>query len=83
MDGQGPWLSDISADPGEQKNLITEYPEIAEQLKAAFDQWWDASEAFLINEGLPRIKAGEHHLQQLYDKQLKDQGIPNWEPDQF
>jgi arylsulfatase len=83
MDGEGPWLSDISADPGEQKNLIHEYPEVAEQLNAEFDQWWDASEAFLVNEGLPRIRTGEYHLQLLYNQQLKEQGIPDWEPEQF
>ncbi len=83
MDSEGPWLSDISADPGETKNLVNEYPDVAEQLKAGFDQWWDASEAFLVNKDLPRIKAGEYHLHKLYNQQLKEMGIPHWEPEQF
>jgi arylsulfatase A-like enzyme/pimeloyl-ACP methyl ester carboxylesterase len=83
MDSEGPWLSDISADPGETKNLINESPEVAEQLKAEFDLWWDASEAFLVNKDLPRIRAGEHHLQKRYNQQLKEMGIPDWEPEQF
>ena len=82
MDEQ-PWLSDIINDPGETKNLITEHPEVVEQMKAEFDQWWDASEKFLVNKGLPKIKAGDHHLQKLYEKQLKEKGIPEWEPEAF
>ena len=84
MDSKGgPWLSDISSDPGEQKNLINEFPEVAEQLKVEFDKWWDFSEAFLVNKDLPRIQAGSHHLHVLFDKQLKEKGIPDWEPEQL
>jgi hypothetical protein len=52
-------------------------------LKAEFDRWWDASEAFLVNKDLPRIRAGEHYLQKRYSQQLKEIGIPDWEPEQF
>ena len=80
MDGDGPWLSDIANDPGETKNVIEQYPEVAEKMKAQFDQWWDSTESLLINEGLPRLKAEEHHLHILYNKQVKEQGIPEWAP---
>ena len=49
-------------------------------MKAQFDQWWDSTESLLINEGLPRLKAEEHHLHILYNKQLKEKGIPEWAP---
>jgi arylsulfatase len=83
MDGQGPWLSDISQDPGERKNLINEYPEVAQRLKADFDSWWDSTEVLLVNEGLPRLRPGQHPLHQRYDEQLKEMGIPDWEPEPF
>ena len=80
MDSKGPWLSDISTDPGETTNLIQTHPEVAEKLKQQYDHWWDATEPYLVNEGLPRIAAGKHHLQLLYDKQLGESGIPDWAP---
>ena len=83
MDSKGPWLSDISIDPGEKKNLLSEHPEVAETLKKDFDKWWDSSEAFLVNKNLPRIRAGDHNLHIRYEKQLKEKGIPDWEPEQF
>lgn len=83
MDGEGPWLSDISQDPGERKNLINEYPEVAQRLKADFDSWWDSTEVLLVNEGLPRLRPGQHPLHQRYDEQLKEMGIPDWEPEPF
>ena len=81
MDSEGPWLSDISKDPGETKNLIKVHSEVAEKMKKEFDQWLDSTESYLVNEGLPRITAGEHHLQLLYDKQFTEKGIPDWEPE--
>jgi arylsulfatase len=81
MDSKGPWLSDISNDPGETENLIQTHPEVAEKLKQQYDDWWDATEPYLVNEGLPRIPAGQHHLQLLYAKQLSENGIPDWEPE--
>ncbi len=83
MDGEGPWLSDISEDRGEGKNLIEEFPEVAQKLKADFDSWWDSTEALLVNEGLPRLRPGEYPLHKRYAKQLKEKGIPDWEPEPF
>ena len=80
MDSEGPWLSDISRDPGESTNLIDTHPGIAEEMKQQFDTWWDATEPYLVNKGLPRIAAGKHHLQLLYDQQLKEKGISDWQP---
>jgi arylsulfatase A-like enzyme/pimeloyl-ACP methyl ester carboxylesterase len=79
MDGEGPWLSDISKDRGESKNLIEEFPEVAQKLKADFDRWWDSTEALLVNEGLPRLRPGEYPLHKRYVKQLKEKGMPDWE----
>ena len=73
-------MSDISKDPGETKNLIKVHPEVAERMKKEFDQWWDSTESYLVNEGLPRIASGKHHLQLLYDKQLAEKGIHDWSP---
>lgn len=81
MDAKGPWLSDISNDPGETTNLIEVYPEIARKMKADFDGWWDSTESGLINEGLSRRRPGEYPLHLRYEKQLREKGIPDWEPE--
>ena len=83
MDGEGPWLSDISKDRGEGKNLIEEFPEVAQKLKADFDRWWESTKPLLVNEGLPRLRPGEYPLHKRYAKQLKEKGIPDWEPEPF
>ena len=83
MNSKETWLCDISQDRGETKNLIKQYPEVAEKMKAQFDQWWDRTESLLINEGLPRLQAEQHHLHILYNKQLKEKGIPEWAPDKL
>lgn len=74
------WLSDIVADPGETTNLADQYPEVVEELRAAFDVWWDSTEPYLVNEGLPHVPSEEQPFPVLYEKQLKSKGIPEWEP---
>jgi len=74
------WLSDILADPGETTNLADQHPEVVEELKQAFDQWWESTEPYLVNEGLPHIPAEEQPLPVMYEQQLKEKGIPEWEP---
>ncbi len=40
-------LYDIGRDPGQQNNLIDEHPEVAEWLRAEYEQWWaDISRRF-------------------------------------
>ena len=34
-------LYDLRADPGESNNMITEHPEVVEQLRKAYDLWWE------------------------------------------
>ena len=73
-------LSDISADPGEQTDLAAKYPEVVQELNAAYDTWWDSTEPLLVNEGLPMIQGAEQPLPQRFEQQLKTKGIPEWAP---
>ncbi|MFC7337863.1 arylsulfatase [Haloferula chungangensis] len=43
-------LYDLKADPGEQKNVISQHPEVVEKLRAAYDQWWTEVQPFMVNE---------------------------------
>ncbi|MBW2220352.1 MAG: sulfatase-like hydrolase/transferase, partial [Deltaproteobacteria bacterium] len=43
-------LYDLKADPGESNNVITEHPEVVEQLRKAYDKWWKKVTPRLVNE---------------------------------
>jgi arylsulfatase len=66
---QGAWqLFDLKADPGEEKNLAAEKPELVKQMAAAYDQWWQEILPCLDNEDArgPRINP----FKELYWKQF-------------
>lgn len=74
-------LYDISVDPGETTDVASSYPEVIEQLRKAYDEWWDSALPLMVNEGLPRLKVHPLHLR--YEKQLQETGIPDWMPDEL
>ena len=43
-------LYDLKADPGETKNVITQYPEEVAKLRAVYDEWWTRVQPRLVNE---------------------------------
>ena len=55
----GEKLYDIKADPGQEKDLAKEYPDVFEKLRADYEAWWeDISPAF---ERQARIIVGSPH----------------------
>ncbi len=74
-------LFDISKDPGEATNVAKEHPEVVARLQKAYDQWWESTLPLMVNEGLPKIKGQNQPFNVLYQKQLKEKGIPEWTPD--
>ena len=43
-------LYDLKNDPGETKNVFDEHPEIVDQLRTLYDQWWTRMQPRLVNE---------------------------------
>ena len=43
-------LYDLKTDPGETENVIAEYPEVVDQLRTVYDQWWIRIQPGLVNE---------------------------------
>ncbi|MDO7085540.1 arylsulfatase [Pseudocolwellia sp. AS88] len=74
------FLSDINKDPAETINLAKQYPEVIKELTAAYNNWWDSTKQYLVNEQLPEITAENQPFTLKYNKQLKEKGIPNWKP---
>ena len=71
-------LYDIANDPYESKDVAAEQPEVVEQLRKAYDQWWSDTVPLMVNEDAPYAP---HQPQAVrYEKQLKEGGIPAWKP---
>ena len=71
-------LFDISNDPLEDENVFDQHPEVVAEMLKAYDAWWDETRPLMVNEDLPYAK--EHPQDVRYEKQLKEQGIPDWVP---
>jgi len=76
-------LYNIPEDPGEQKDVAELHPEVVEKLRKSYDDWWNSVLPLMVNEGLPRLKPEDQPLSIRYYKQLEEQGIPEWNPEEF
>lgn len=66
-------LYDLYNDPGESKNVAEEHPEIVEQMKNAYDQWWSEVRSLMVNESALLTKERPFWID--YEKQKKSKGI--------
>ncbi|WP_298946163.1 arylsulfatase [uncultured Polaribacter sp.] len=71
-------LYDVMNDPGERRNVASENPEVISKFEQPYNEWWSSSIPFMINENRKRIKHQPLHIK--YYKQLKEQGVLEWEP---
>lgn len=49
----------LDEDPGQEKNVLTQYPDIAQKMKGFYEQWWKTVEPF-IDDVLPIIVDPEY-----------------------
>lgn len=69
-------LYNITLDPGEQTNVFEQYPEIASELLAAYENWWDEVRPMMVNEDAP-LDTGKPFVED-YKTQQSSVGIPDW-----
>jgi arylsulfatase len=69
-------LYNITQDPGEQTNVFEQYPEIASELLAAYENWWDEVRPMMVNEDAP-LDTGKPFVED-YKTQQSTAGIPVW-----
>ena len=60
-------LFDMEKDPSQKKNVIADHPEIAKQMNAAYDKWYDGALPNMVNEDAPLTGHNTFHL--MYWKQ--------------
>ncbi|MCB1278468.1 arylsulfatase [Prosthecobacter sp.] len=69
-------LYDLEADPYQKTNVIGDYPEVADKMNAAYEAFWKETRPMMVNETAPMSPTQPFHV--LYEKQLKEGGIPDW-----
>ncbi|MCB1229614.1 MAG: arylsulfatase [Verrucomicrobiae bacterium] len=70
-------LFDMEKDPGQTINLIDQHPEIAEQMRSAYAQFWEETRPLMVNEETPMSPTRPFWV--WYEEQMKNGGIPDWE----
>ncbi|QDU98407.1 arylsulfatase [Lignipirellula cremea] len=71
-------LYDMQADPGQTTNVIDQHPQLVEEMRKAYDAWWKGTRPLMVNEDAPMSPTKPFHV--LYEKQLQNGGIPDWQP---
>ena len=72
----GTELYDLQNDPGETENVIAEYPDVVDEMKQAYERWWDKVRPGMVNEDVPLASERPYH--RWYEDQLNSGGIPDW-----
>ena len=68
-------LFDLKNDPGEKTDVLAEHPEIAKELQAKYEAWWESLQGDLVNEEAigPKINPfKERYWQQFPDERPKE-----------
>jgi arylsulfatase len=75
-------LYDLKKDPGETTNVIAEHPQVAEALRAEYDQWWEKVQPYMVNETAVGPKFNP--LKEIYWKQFgvapREEDLKNMNP---
>ncbi|MCA9188709.1 MAG: arylsulfatase [Pirellulaceae bacterium] len=71
-------LYDIEADPYEKQNVANDHPDVVARLREAYDKWWSETVPLMVNEGAPFSPT--HPQAERYNLQLREMGIPDWQP---
>ncbi len=77
----GESLYDIQQDPGELHNVADEYPDVVAAMRAEYNAWWDEVRPLMVNENAP-LDVPKPFVEQ-YERQVAQEGIPQWEEPQL
>jgi len=56
--------------------VIAEHPEVAAEMKAAYDRYWEEARPLMVNEGAPMSPVRPYH--EWFHEQKAREGIPEW-----
>jgi len=69
-------LYDMKVDPDQTTNVADKYPKIVISMRKAYEKFWEETRPMMVNEDVPMSPTRPFHV--LYEKQLQNEGIPNW-----
>ena len=70
-------LYDMKKDPAQTQNVSEEYPQVVKSMRKAYEEFWEETRPLMVNENVPMSPTRPYH--ELYETQLKVEGIPDWE----
>jgi arylsulfatase len=71
-------LFDMESDPAQTTDLIDQMPEVAKEMKAAYDQYWKEARPLMVNETAEMSPTRPYH--EWFEQQKAARGIPDWTP---
>jgi arylsulfatase len=71
-------LYDMAKDPNQTTDIADKNPKVVKAMRAAYDKFWKEARPLMVNEKAPMSPTRPYHV--LHAKQLKEGGIPNWQP---
>ncbi len=71
-------LFDMQKDPSQNRDIAADHPEIVNEMKDAYEAFWDEVRPLMINDGVPLSET--HPFHEHYHKQNDSTGIPDWVP---
>ena len=74
-------LYDISKDPYETTNVMDSHPQVVNDLRKSYDQWWEETVPMMVNEDASLSEEQPQTVR--FQKQSKAGGIPDWTPPQL
>ena len=74
-------LYDMKKDPSQKTDVATNHPEVVKSMRAAYEKFWKETRPLMVNEKAPMSPARPYH--ELHAKQLKEDGIPDWNEPQL
>ena len=69
-------LYDMQSDPGQTTNVNAQHPEVATQMRAAYEQYWKEGRPLMVNETAPMSATQPYH--EWFKQQKVTTGIPDW-----
>tara|TARA_Y100001934_G_scaffold77355_1_gene96182 strand:- start:251 stop:883 length:633 start_codon:yes stop_codon:yes gene_type:complete len=71
-------LYDMAKDPNQTTDVAAQNPKEVKAMRAAYDKFWKEARPLMVNENVPMSPTRPYHV--LHAKQLKEGGIPDWQP---
>ena len=69
-------LFDMEADPGQTTDVLAQHPEVAQRMRAAYEEYWQKARPLMVNENDPLSPIRPYW--EWYERQRETIGIPDW-----